>query len=139
MIDFQNNICEQIVLDDFLAVYDELANDKDLELIIVNNELIRALNLEHRSIDKETDVLSFPVEFEFANFLGSIVISYEYADKLSKELGHSLQDEMKLLFLHGLLHLLGFDHEVDIGEMRAEESRIIEKLGLPLSLIVRND
>jgi probable rRNA maturation factor len=46
---------------------------------------------------------------------------------------------MKLLFLHGLLHLLGFDHEVDIGEMRAEESRIIEKLGLPLSLIVRND
>ncbi len=138
MIDFQNDTCEKIILDDFMPIYEELANGADLELIITDNSTIKELNLEHRGIDKETDVLSFPVEFEFAQFLGSIVISHEYATKLSDELGHSFQDEMRLLFLHGLLHLKGFDHEVDNGEMRDEEARVIAHLGLPDSLIVRN-
>ena len=138
MIDFQNDACKEIVLEDFISIYDELSNGADLELIITDNSSIKELNLEHRGIDKETDVLSFPVEFEFAKFLGSVVISYEYAAKVSKELGHSIQDEMRLLFLHGLLHLLGFDHEVDTGEMRGEEARVIARLRLPDSLIVRN-
>lgn len=138
MIDFQNDECDEVLLVDFMPIYEELSGGKDLELIIVDNGVIKELNQEHRGVDKETDVLSFPVEFEFASFLGSIVISHEYAAKVASELGHSLKDEMKLLFVHGLLHLQGYDHEIDDGQMREEEARIISKLGLPDSLIVRN-
>jgi probable rRNA maturation factor len=84
-------------------------------------------------------VLSFPLENNFGGFIGSVVISYETAKRAADELGHGLDDEMRLLFIHGLLHLLGFDHEVDDGQMRARESEIVSLFGLPISLIVRND
>ena len=71
--------------------------------------------------------------------LGSIVISIDTAKKEAEEFGHSIEDEIKLLFIHGLLHLLGYDHEIDNGEMRAKEAEIIEKFNLPKSLIVRNE
>ncbi len=70
--------------------------------------------------------------------LGSVVINYELAEQVAKKQGHSTQDEISLLFIHGFLHILGYDHEVDNGEQRALEQKIIESLGLKESLIVRN-
>lgn len=112
---------------------------KDIELLIVSNDEIQLLNKEHRNKDKATDVLSFPMEFDFPNMpLGSIVISKEFVEEKAKEYGHSKNDEFTLLFIHGILHLLGFDHEVDSGEHREKEEELIKKYNLPDSLIVRN-
>jgi probable rRNA maturation factor len=71
--------------------------------------------------------------------LGSIVICSEYVVQKAKEFGHTDDDEFALLFIHGVLHLLGYDHEVDNGEMRQEEARLIQKFHLPESLIIRNE
>jgi probable rRNA maturation factor len=110
---------------------------KEVELIITTNEEVREINKEHRNIDSGTDVLSFPyVEMPMAP-LGSIVISSWHVESMAQELGHSNNDELALLFIHGMLHLLGYDHEVDNGEMRNEEAKLIEKFALPQSLIIR--
>ncbi|RXJ69268.1 rRNA maturation RNase YbeY [Halarcobacter ebronensis] len=138
MIDFDNQTDAKIDISSLEEIAKN-SSSKDIELIIVNNETIRELNKEHRNIDKATDVLSFPLEFEMENMpLGSIVISIDFVEEKAKEYGHTFDDELKLLFIHGLLHLLGFDHEVDKGEHREEEERLIEKYNLPSSLIVRN-
>ena len=113
--------------------------DGDVELTIVDDEVMRSINLEQRGIDKSTDVLSFPLE-SFPNApLGSIVINVDLAVSVSKELDHSLDDEIVLLFIHGLLHILGHDHEKDDGQMRELESKIIKEFDLPKSLIVRSE
>jgi probable rRNA maturation factor len=112
---------------------------KDIELIVTNNEEIRTINKIYRSIDKATDVLSFPYEEMPMAPLGSIVISIDYVYNRSKELGHGEDDEFALLFIHGLLHLLGYDHECDNGEMRQKEEELITKFHLPKSLIVRTE
>ena len=112
---------------------------KDIELIITDNDDIQKLNAEHRGIDKATDVLSFPYEQMKNTPLGTIVISIDKANEVAKELGHSADEEFTLLFIHGLLHLLGFDHEIDDGEMRREEEKLIRLFGLPDSLIVRSE
>jgi len=110
---------------------------KEIELLLVDTDEIHQINKEQRDIDKTTDVLSFPLE-DFPHFpLGSIVINSDLAQLKADELQHSFQDEIILLFLHGLLHLLGFDHECDNGEMRKKEEEIINKYNLPQSLIVR--
>ena len=94
-------------------------------------------NKEYRGINKATDVLSFPLEdIEFMP-LGSIVISLDKAKEVANRLNHSINDEIALLFTHGLLHLMGYDHEVDNGQMREMESKIIKEFNLPDSLIVR--
>lgn len=111
--------------------------DKEIELIITTNSEIQELNKEHRNINKATDVLSFPYEDMPMSPLGSIVISKEFIKDKSKEFGHTSMNELTLLFIHGLLHLLGFDHEVDNGEMRDKEALLIKKFQLPTSLIVR--
>ena len=112
---------------------------KDIELIVTNSEEMQEINLTHRNIDKDTDVLSFPYEDMPLAPLGSIVISLDFVQNKAKEFRHSEDDEFTLLFIHGLLHLLGYDHEVDKGEMRKEEKRLIEEFNLPSSLIIRND
>ena len=111
--------------------------DKDIELIITTNDEIRQINLKHRNIDKPTDVLSFPYENMPMTPLGSIVISKDFVLQKAEELGHTQEDELTLLFIHGLLHLLGYDHETDEGQMRQEEEKLINKLNLPDSLIIR--
>ena len=111
--------------------------DKEIELIITNNEEIREINKEYRGIDKDTDVLSFPYEDMPMAPLGSIVISSWHVETNAQELSHSTDDELALLFIHGLLHLLGYDHEVDNGEMREKEKDLIKEFNLPKSLIVR--
>lgn len=115
----------------------DMYTKKEIELIITNSSEIRSINKEHRNIDASTDVLSFPYEDMPMAPLGSIVISQEHIQSKAQELGHSLDDECTLLFIHGLLHLLGFDHEIDNGEMREEEAKIIHMFKLPKSLIIR--
>lgn len=114
-----------------------LFTTKEIELILTTKEEIQEINKLHRNIDKPTDVLSFPYEEMPMSPLGSIVISSEHVISKAKELEHTTSDETALLFIHGLLHLLGFDHEIDNGEMRKEEERLIKKFSLPDSLIVR--
>lgn len=110
----------------------------EIELIFTDNAEIHEINLTSRGVDKPTDVLSFPYENMPNTPLGSIVISYEYVEKYSKEYGHSFEDEFNLLFIHGILHLLGYDHEIDTGEHREKEKELIEQYNLPQSLIIRN-
>ncbi|MDO8453886.1 MAG: rRNA maturation RNase YbeY [Sulfurimonas sp.] len=111
--------------------------DKEIELIITSNEEIREINKEHRNIDKDTDVLSFPYVEMPMSPLGSIVISSWHVEAKSKEFSHTTDNELALLFIHGLLHLLGYDHEVDSGEMREKEASLIKEFELPSSLIIR--
>jgi len=116
----------------------DLLTDKDVELIVTDSDDIQILNREYRGIDKPTDVLSFPLEDVPFMPLGTIVINIDKVKEKSKELGHSESDELTLLFIHGLLHLVGYDHETDNGEMRRKEREIIESFNLPKSLILRN-
>jgi len=137
MIDFENQTGFEFDVDQLKDIY-TLLTSKDVELILTDDSEIRKLNARFRNKDKATDVLSFPLEQMPGMPLGSIVISIDTAKKGAKEYGHGVEDEIKLLFLHGLLHLLGYDHETDNGEMRKKEEEIIKKLNLPQSLIIRN-
>lgn len=138
MIELDNQFDFDIDVSELESISNELTS-RDIELIITNNEEIQEINKEHRGFDKATDVLSFPVDFEFENMpIGSIMISIDFVKQKAKEYGHSETDEFKLLFIHGILHLLGYDHEVDDGEHRQKEEELIKKFDLPKSLIVRN-
>ena len=110
----------------------------DVELVFVNNDEMREINHEQRGIDKATDVLSFPYEQVSGGLMGSVVISTDTASRVAGELGHSIECEIALLFLHGVLHILGYDHEIDNGQMRQKEKEVIEHFSLPDSLIIRN-
>lgn len=101
---------------------------------LVSDERIRELNQFFRGKDSATDVLSFPHEpGEFDRrdaFLGDIVISAETAERQAAENGLDLETEIKQLILHGLLHLCGYDHETDQGEMEARELELRQTLGI---------
>lgn len=92
-----------------------------LSVSYVDDRVMRKLNREHRGVDDTTDVLSFPVEPEPGAFphLGDIVISLPVAEKMAKKLGVSRRREVQTLLIHGFLHLCGYDHERDQGEMMA--------------------
>ncbi len=132
-----DNLTSLTVNENFLNTIASTLTDREIELLIISEEEIREINKEQRDIDKSTDVLSFPYEDMPMAPLGSIVISSQHVQAKAKELGHENSDELSLLFIHGLLHLLGYDHEVDNGEMRDEEARLIKKFNLPKSLIIR--
>ena len=138
MIDFDNRTEYEFNINKLNDIYNLLTN-KDIELILTTDEEIKEINKQFRNKSKPTDVLSFPLVDMPGMPLGSIIISIDTAKKGAKNYGHSIDDEIKLLFLHGLLHLLGYDHETDNGEMRAKEEEIIKKVNLPNSLIVRNE
>jgi probable rRNA maturation factor len=137
MIDFDNRIDYNFDIKKLIPIYESLTN-KDIELILTDNKEIQILNKEYRQIDKPTDVLSFPLENIPGMPLGSIVISIDKAKEGAENFGHSIDEEITLLFIHGLLHLLGYDHETDSGEMREKEAEIIKKFNLPKSLIIRS-
>ena len=136
MIDIDNKTSLE-VNKQFLQKIVASLTKKEIELVITSNDEIQQINKEYRNIDKPTDVLSFPYEDMPMSPLGSIVISQDFVISKSEELEHTQEDEFSLLFIHGLLHLLGYDHEIDNGEMRKEEERLINKFNLPKSLIVR--
>ena len=138
MIDINNDSSLEIDVP-LLETITESLTDKDVELVVTNNTEIQEINKAHRNIDKPTDVLSFPYEDMPYAPLGSIVISADMVEEKAKEFGHSPKDEFSLLYIHGLLHLLGYDHEVDDGEMRKKEEELINYFKLPQSLIVRTE
>ncbi|QKF64968.1 rRNA maturation RNase YbeY [Campylobacter corcagiensis] len=122
------------ILDEILKF---LGVKNEVELVFIDTNEMKELNFKERKINKTTDVLSFPYE-KIANFpIGSVVINLDMAKDMAKSLDHSLEDEIALLFTHGVLHILGFDHEVDSGQMRQKESEILKHFNLPKSLIVR--
>jgi len=139
LIDIVNET-DLLVDTDLLEKIAEDLTQRQIELIITDNKGIAALNAQHRQKSEPTDVLSFPMGDTIPNTpLGAIVISKEFVEEKSRELGHSIQEELTLLFIHGLLHLIGYDHETDEGEMRRREELIINAWRLPRSLIVRNE
>ena len=123
---------------DIIEKITENLTKRPVELIIVDNEEIAGLNKAYRGLDRPTDVISFPFEDTPGAPLGSIVISSQKATEAAQRLGHTPQEEFTLLYIHGLLHLLGYDHETDEGQMRQKEEELIRKYNLPASLIVRN-
>jgi probable rRNA maturation factor len=120
-----------------------------VSVAIVSDRRMRALNRMFRGKDLATDVLSFPVERGSGqrgsgqpprgepHSLGDIVIAAGVAARQAKQQGHGLSTELRVLALHGLLHLLGFDHETDDGKMARTELRLRKKGGLPSGLIDR--
>ena len=137
MIDFENRTNAQIKQEIFEEIKCVVAGSKMFELIVVDDNEMQQINLEHRGLDKTTDVLSFPIKESKTHFIGSIIISIDTAERVAKEMGHTLDEELKILFIHGLLHLLGLDHETDNGQMRQEEAKIASKIGLKESLLSR--
>ena len=107
----------------------------DVCVLITSNAEVRELNRRHRRKDKPTDVLSFPAGRP--EFAGDIAISAEIAAANAVERGHSIETELKILILHGLLHLAGYDHENDRGEMEARELALRQEFKLPVGLIER--
>ena len=107
-------------------------------LLTTNNEM-RSLNLRFRGKSAPTDVLSFPpLPTLPVGFSGDIAISAEMAAQNARRLGHSAADEVRILALHGLMHLAGYDHERDNGTMACKEQRLRKSLHLPIGLIERN-
>lgn len=148
-----NIFCEQFDFSPLSKAFEgEIESDCGLsaEIIITDEAEIRRLNAEARGIDAVTDVLSFPsldgirgkalkkadfpfeVDEEGNIFLGSIVICEKRAREQAEEYGHSYMRELHYLAVHGLWHLLGYDHmtEEDKPEMRAKEEKILSKLGI---------
>ena len=124
----------------------ELGPDVEISVLLVDIETIRTLNRDYRDKDAATDVLSFPMEEDLPDeaapqiiggpterMLGDLVISVERAVEQAAEYGHAVERELAFLTVHGLLHLLGYDHEqgpeAEI-EMQAEEKRILSALGI---------
>ena len=108
----------------------------ELSLMLVSDSAIRRLNRKFRAKDQPTDVLSFP-NAQSTAFLGEIAISAARARAQAAAIGHSLENEIRILMLHGLLHLLGMDHETDRGQMQRAEARWHKRLALPEGLIER--
>ncbi len=101
-------------------------NESSATIAFVSDRRIRELNRQFRGMDKATDVLSFPADEE--TNLGDVAVSVETAATQAKENGLSFENEIAQLILHGLLHLSGYDHETDNGEMNRLELRLRKKL-----------
>ena len=123
--------------------YEGYNHDCELSVTFTDNEGIRAINKQFRDMDKETDVLSFPLlDFdggeeppidEDMQALGDIVISLEKAEAQAEEFGHSFEREVGFLAVHSMLHLLGYDHvdsEEEELEMRRKQSEVLDMMGL---------
>jgi probable rRNA maturation factor len=109
-----------------------------VSVMIAGNREIRALNVRFKGMDRPTDVLSFPAPSFVRGFSGDIAISSDFAATNARKLGHRISDEIRILALHGILHLAGYDHENDNGEMARREQLMRKKLNLPTGLIERN-
>jgi probable rRNA maturation factor len=107
-----------------------------LTVAIVPDSRVRRLNRRYRRTDRPTDVLSFPSGEP--GELGDIVIAAGMARRQARAAGHSVQAELRVLALHGLLHLLGYDHERDAGQMARVEARLRARGGLRAGLIERH-
>jgi probable rRNA maturation factor len=111
----------------------------DLTIVVVNDELIRKLNLKYRQVNAPTDVLSFPsgeIDPDSSGvYLGDVIISLPRAEEQSFNQGHAVADELQLLVVHGTLHLLGYDHTkaIDRKQMQGIQDKIMGQLGINIS------
>jgi len=111
-----------------------------VNVMLTTDQAIRALNRRFRGKNKATDVLSFPTDGPVAaEVAGDVAISVTTAQRQAADQGHALSVEIKVLILHGLLHLAGFDHETDAGQMARRERLLRTRLRLPQGLIERTD
>ncbi len=117
------------------SVKKELGLTGEFSVLLTGDEHIRAMNLQFRGLNKPTDVLSFPSVMDEG---GDLAISLETAAAQAAVHGHSLQTEVKVLILHGLLHLAGYDHEQDRGRMRRRENLLRRQFDLPAGLVERS-
>lgn len=112
-----------------------------VSIALVSDRTMRNLNRRYRGIDRTTDVLSFPASDSgrprSGQVLGDLAIATGLAARQARREGHSTAKELRILAVHGLLHLLGYDHETDQGAMRRVEERLRKRAGLPVGLIGR--
>ncbi|RDU69942.1 rRNA maturation RNase YbeY [Helicobacter cholecystus] len=140
MIYFENQSVLELKDLEFEKILEYLHITREVEVYILEDEEMAELNFTHRGKKGITDVLSFPCEEVVEGLpLGSIVMSSTLIEQKAREYAHSLESEATLLFIHALLHLLGYDHEVDNGEHREKEKEIIEHFNLPQSLVIRSN
>ena len=141
MIIFQKRVADltELALGRFLARARRAAGLKGtVNVLLTTSAEMKSLNRRFRGKDKPTDVLSFPAEPDAGKQLaGEIAISAEIASHNAHALGHSPAEEVKILVLHGVLHLRGYDHQCDNGQMARREKHMRAKLHLPLGLIER--
>jgi probable rRNA maturation factor len=121
---------------------EQVARGREFHCLVTGDAELKSLNLRFRAKDVTTDVLSFPSDvLPFPsgeeNPLGDIAISLGRARVQARERGHSIETEVCILLLHGILHLMGMDHETDNGKMARAERRWQRNLGLPAGLIER--
>ena len=115
---------------------DHVAGGRGFCCLLADDRELRRLNRQFLGKDYPADVLSFP-EPGPDDFLGELAISVDRAREQARLLGHPIEVEIRILMLHGVLHLLGMDHENDRGRMARAETRLRKKLGLPVGLIER--
>jgi probable rRNA maturation factor len=115
----------------------EVAGGRAFCCLLTDDAELRRLNRQFRKKDYATDVLSFPVADGDGGAIGELAISWDRAKAQAAEYGHSAQDEVRILMLHGVLHLTGMDHEKDGGKMARSEVRWRKRLNLPAGLIER--
>jgi probable rRNA maturation factor len=112
-----------------------VARGREFHCRITGDADLRRWNAQFRGKESTTDVLSFPSDDPAS--LGDIAISAQRARAQASECGHGIEQEIRILMLHGVLHLMGMDHESDSGQMRRAEARWRRELGLPPGLIER--
>jgi probable rRNA maturation factor len=103
----------------------------EVGVLVCDDATIRSLNRRFRDKDRSTDVLSFPADFaqpDGPRYLGDVAISLETAARQAAEAGTTLENELKVLAVHAIVHLCGYDHETDRGEMRRLETRLRREL-----------
>jgi probable rRNA maturation factor len=112
----------------------------EVHVLLTSDSEVKRLNKRFRQKNQPTDVLSFPAMPNVsAAIAGDLAISLDTAARQAARFGHTLRDEVRILLLHGTLHLAGFDHEADSGEMAAREAELQRELGLPSALIARTN
>lgn len=108
-----------------------------IDVLLTDDATLRSLNKTFRGKNKATDVLSFPAAENPYGHAGDLAVSLDTAARQAATFGHTLRDEVRILLLHGLLHLSGMDHETDNGEMAVREAELRRELRLPVTLIDR--
>lgn len=124
---------EALVTETFAAVFAHEGKTGEVSVCLADDATVRDLNARYRGKDKPTNVLSFPPPAAFADFLGDIVLAYETVAEEAAAQGKTLRDHARHLLAHGLLHLLGYDHETDADAsvMEGRERVILAALGAP--------